>query len=323
MLRPFERSDIDPAAAIWTAACGPDLILSPGFVEHNTRLATGAVQAGRVALQGGQPAGFVLASALPASPCVSPPQLGWIDAVAVSPAFQRQGIGSALLAWAEGWLANQGCTLTRLGGSLRPFAPGLPVELNSTQFFDKRGYHGRAGSAVAWDVAHDLGEYQIPNVIYQLSNVDIRPAQPGQEQALSEFFKHSFPGRWQFEFDEFLREGGRMSDYVLLWTERGVDGFARLTFNDSERPLERFYMHRLPRPWGQLGPIGVSDDCRGKGYGGALLDAGLRRLRERGVRGCVIDWTSLVDFYGKFGFRPYRQYEMLVKTLNASQDEGA
>jgi hypothetical protein len=146
-----------------------------------------------VALQGGQPTGFVLASALPASPHVSPPQFGWIDAVAVSPAFQRQGIGSALLAWAEGWLADQGCAYARLGGSLRPFAPGLPVELNSSLFFDQHGYHGRAGGAVGWDVAHDLSEYQISNLKYPTSNVDIQPAQPGQEEALLEFFKHSFP----------------------------------------------------------------------------------------------------------------------------------
>ena len=39
----------------------------------------------------------------------------------------------------------------------------------------------------------------------------------------------------------------------------------------------------------------------------AVVDAGLRRLRDNGVNGCVIDWTSIVDFYGKFGFEPYRQ----------------
>jgi predicted N-acetyltransferase YhbS len=332
MLRPFAPSDTQHAAAIWTAACGPDLAISPHLVEYNTRPATGAVQAGRIAMQDGQPTGFVLASALPASSHVLPSQLGWIDAVAVSPAFQRQGIGSALLTWAEAWLAEQGCTHARLGGSLRPFTPGLPVELDTGLFFDRRGYQGQAGGSVDWDVAHDLGEYEIPNAKYQtpalptgglwlragasVSNADIRAAQPGQEEAVLEFFNRSFPGRWQFEFLEFVREAGRMSDYMLLWTGRGVDGFARLTFEDSERPIERFHMRHLPRPWGQLGPIGVSDDCRGQGYGGALLDAGLRRLRECSVRGCVIDWTSLVDFYGKFGFKPYRQYAMLLKSLN-------
>ena len=147
MLRPLEPSDFQQAATIWTAACGPDLAISPHFVEYNTRPTTGAIQAGRVVAQDGQPTGFVLVSALPASPDVSPPQFGWIDAVAVSPAFQRQGIGSLLLAWAEAWLVEQGCTHTRLGGSLRPFTPGLPVESDAGVFFDKRGYQGRPRAA--------------------------------------------------------------------------------------------------------------------------------------------------------------------------------
>jgi predicted N-acetyltransferase YhbS len=84
---------------------------------------------------------------------------------------------------------------------------------------------------------------------------------------------------------------------------------------DSAWPIERHYMHRLPRPWGQLGPIGVSRDCRGKGYGTTLLDAGLRCLRDHGVRGCVIDWTGLLEFYARFGFEPYRKYVILLKQL--------
>jgi predicted N-acetyltransferase YhbS len=59
----------------------------------------------------------------------------------------------------------------------------------------------------------------------------------------------------------------------------------------------------------------VSQERRGSGYGGALLDTGLSRLRDAGVAGCVIDWTTLLDFYGKFGFKPFRQYEMLAKVL--------
>jgi predicted N-acetyltransferase YhbS len=99
-----------------------------------------------------------------------------------------------------------------------------------------------------------------------------------------------------------------MADTVLLWSARGVDGCAHLTYEDSLVPLDHFFPYRLPRPWGQMGAIGVSADCRGSGYGAALLDGGLRTLRERGVDGCVIDWTTIVDFYGKFGFKLYREY---------------
>ena len=52
---------------------------------------------------------------------------------------------------------------------------------------------------------------------------------------------------------------------------------------------------------------------RGQGYGSVLLDAGLRRLHDNGVNGCVIDWTGLLDFYGRFGFQPLRAYYQLAK----------
>ncbi len=102
---------------------------------------------------------------------------------------------------------------------------------------------------------------------------------------------------------ELLKAGGRVEDYVLLWSERGVDGCLLVTFEDSLRPLDRFYPHRLPRPWGQLGSVGISADCRGKGYGAVMMDGALRYLQSRGVRGCVIDWLVIVDFYARFGFQ--------------------
>lgn len=143
-------------------------------------------------------------------------------------------------------------------------------------------------------------------------------AQSDDEPALFRFFAREFPGHWRFKFQEFLRASGRTSDWMILTTQRGVDGFAKFCFEDSITPINRVYPWNLPRSWGQLGPIGVSKDVRGKGYGGALLDAALCPLRDQGVRGCVIDWTDLVDFYGKFGFARYREYLILVKSVGQS-----
>ena len=132
-----------------------------------------------------------------------------------------------------------------------------------------------------------------------------------------DFLRREFPGRWRYEFEEFLLGDERLSDYMILWTEQGVDGFCLLTFEDSVRPLDRFFPWALNRPWGQLGSIGVSEHRRGLGLGAVLLDAGLRRLRDAGVDGCVIDWTGLLDFYGKFGFTPYREYVILARQAAA------
>ncbi|MDX9952588.1 MAG: GNAT family N-acetyltransferase [Anaerolineae bacterium] len=302
------------AAALWTAACGPDLAITPAFVAFNTRFTTGVSQAGQLVLEEGQPVGFVLASATTGDPTY---KLGWIDALAVSPAAQRKGYGSALLAWAEIWLDLHGAHQIRSGGSLRPFTPGLLTGPGSTpyEFFARRGY---VEEGIEWDVANDLITYPDPPL--PAGAPILRPVETEADRAaLFDFLSREFPGRWAFECQEFFREGGRPSDWMLLWpvdAEKPA-GFCQITLEDSLRPIERFYPHRLPHPWGQFGPLGVAASARGKGYGAAVVDGAARHLKQLGVRGCIIDWTSLTDFYSKFGFTPYRKYHTLVKELIA------
>jgi predicted N-acetyltransferase YhbS len=164
-------------------------------------------------------------------------------------------------------------------------------------------------------MAANLAHYQPPPTVRPIDGV-VRPARPGDTDELLAFLRREFPGRWRYDVEEALRHARvRFSDFMLLWSERGVDGFCRLTFEDSAHPIERYYPYALPRPWGQLGTVGVSADRRGRGYGAALLDAGLRRLHDNGVNGCVIDWLVIVDFYAKFGFTKYREYRQMYKAL--------
>jgi predicted N-acetyltransferase YhbS len=305
---PADQSQVQAVAAIWTQACGLELAISARFVRYHLAPATGVMRTGRLAVKDGEPVGFVLSSVLRDHPQVMPPQAGWIDALAVRPTNGSQGIGSALLSWGEDWLAGQGCAYTVLGGSIKWCAPGMPASLGTDDFFANRGYGPLPGHERTWDVARTLHDYITPASVRLSRDVRVAPAEPGQEAALREFLQREFPGRWYYEYEEFLREGGQITDYVLLWSARGVDGCAHLTHEDSLAPLDHYFPYRLPRPWGQLGAIGVSADCRGSGYGAGLLDGGLRILRDRGVDGCVIDWTTIVDFYGKFGFKPYREY---------------
>lgn len=305
-----QASHLRTLTELWNTACGDNLAISTRFVEFNTQPVTAGHQSGRIAQVNGQPIGFVLASSL-ADASVNAPQVGWVDALAVTPAAQRQGYGTLLLQWAEEWLATQGCQRATLGCSQRPFVPGLPVELATQGFFET---HGWLRTNTVWDMAANLAHYSVPSTVREIDGI-VRPGQPGDEAALLEFLRREFPGRWRFEFEEFLRNQPRIADYMLLWTERGVDGFCQLTFSDSSRPLDRFFPYQLPRPWGQLGSVGVSADKRGQGYGAAVVDAGLRRLHNNGVNGCVIDWLVIVDFYAKFGFEKSREYTQFGKAL--------
>jgi len=298
---------------IWNTVSHPDYLLNERFLAYNALPFSGEIFGGRLAILNGEPVGFVLACVVKDDSAM---MLGWVSALAVCPAAQRQGIGSLLLGWAEDWLKMQGCKRIRVGGNLRPFAPGLPYAMcENLSFFEKRDYQSPVGQPYEYDIARSLKDYQ--SLYAKPIQADLAPMQPGQESLLLDFLKREYPGRWEFEAREFVKNGGRPQDYLLLRVNNKVEGFCRITLEDSERPIERFYPQRLPRPWGQFGPLGLSKSVRGQGLGGYLIDATALHMQSLGVNGCVIDWTSLVDLYGKFGFNLYNQYVSLYKNTGA------
>lgn len=315
-LDPAKSNHVRAIAEIWNVACGQSLAITEHFAAFNLRPAPGVTQQGWLVVDDNWAQAFVLASFVDGYPTVAAPTHGWIDALVVAPAAQRQGTGSRLLGAAETWLRLHGRTYITVGAGLRPFAPGVPAELDTTPFFVRHGFTDLDSSGepqVAYDLAADLSNYRPPTNLREVPAA-ARPAQRGQEALLLAFLQAEFPGRWHYEAELFLRhDGGRVGDYMLLWTEAGVQGACLLTFPDSVRPIERYYPYSLPKPWGQAGSIGVSAAVRGRGYGSYLLDASLRRLHDNGINGCVIDWTNLLQFYGRFGFQPLRHYAMLTK----------
>lgn len=308
------QSQLQEVANLWNMACGSDLAISPRFIGYNFRPCPGGDQTACLAITNNRVVGFISTSYIN-DHTLAPQQTGWVDAIAVAPDDQREGIGSALIEWAEAWQKSKGTKSLAIGASPLTFVPGVPEELDTKGFFQYHGYGVTPNNVwQEWDVAADLSRYKPPRSVRTIDGI-VRAAQSNDYNALLAFLQKEFPDHWRYEFERYIAEGGRISDYMVLWTERGVDGACMLTFEDSVHPIERYYPYRLPRPWGQLGSIGISADRRGHGYGAALLDAGLRRLHNNGVNGCVIDWTSLLDFYAKFGFTPYRSYLTLFKPL--------
>jgi GNAT superfamily N-acetyltransferase len=311
MLTPFTPACTDEAIRIWNAASHADYSINERLFCYNMIPSTGEVIEGRVAIHNGEVVGFALACAVTNDPSIT---LGWVSAIAVHPSAQRQGIGSELLIWVEGWLKEKGCKRIRIGGNLRPFLPGLPYAMReNTVFFEKRGYQSPSSQLYEYDVARSLKDYQ--PIYAKPAHADLVPMQPGDEHLLFEFLHREYPGRWEFEAREFVKNVGHASEFLLLRINGEIHGFCRLTLSDSERPIERFYPQRLPQPWGQFGPLGLSKAARGHGLGGYLIDAAAVHMQSLGVDGCVVDWTSLVQLYGKFGFSVYNQYVSLFKMI--------
>lgn len=312
-----ELAHIEAIAGLWTGACGPNLATSTRAVKYNLRSLASTATSGNFgvfAWQGEEPVGVVLVE--------SADEMGWVSLLAVLPETQRQGIGLLLLAWAEDALRARGCQTVQIGGSINSFVCGLPTELGPTeldtgQFFARAGY---GASDSVWDVAVNLAAYQSPLEVAEVAGA-VRSAQPNQLDAMQVFAKSEMSS-WDGEvFARFVADFQaadrleRLSDYMILWTERGIDGLCRLNFEDSYRPIERVYPFQLPRPWGAIDQICVSADLGEQGFEGALIDAGLRRLHNNGVNGCIIHASARADRFAEFGFQPSREYIVYKKRL--------
>ena len=292
-------------AGLWNAAMGAEWAVTPRALRYNLRPSAGVLRAGQLAEVDGLPIGFALVERGEGG------AEGSLVALAVDPRYQGRGAGSALLAWALDWLADRGVREVYLGGGARPWIPGLPEDAEQAQeFFLRRGF---AFEEKTWDMACGLQDYDRP-ALSQWPQAEIHPATEADLPALFDLLARDFD-YWLSDYAQFIDDGGRPSDIIVLYAGGALRAFCWTTLEDSARPLERFFPNRLGRPWAQLGSIGTAAADRGLGYAGVMIDYALRRLRDLGVDGCVIDWTVYLDFYAKFGFAPYHAYRMMQKTL--------
>jgi GNAT superfamily N-acetyltransferase len=246
------------------------------------------------------------------------PDLGWISLLAVHPAHQRRGIGRALLERSERYLRDHGRHRVALGGDPDHFVPGVPTAGDAQAFFAAMGYDLRGD---AYDLRRSLLDYTTPpevaSTLAAHPDVEIRPLRSDDAPRLLAFLDDVFPGRWRYTIARFLDRGGPPGDVMGVVRRGAVNGFALLF-----RPRPGWmigpsiaWARSVRGPAGGLGPMGLAPGLRGRGLGLALLDRSVRRLADLGMEEVVIDWTGLLEFYGRLGFTPWRHYRHGEKRL--------
>jgi GNAT superfamily N-acetyltransferase len=223
-------------------------------------------------------------------------------------AYSDEQAGRALLEDAIGAARGEGMKVLHFGADTRHFWPGVPKEMTALQ--DLLAEYGFVANGFAVDLEADLETYETPPHTYaKMGDAQLRACTKADIPLLEEFLHREFPRRWWYDVMQKIRIEENPGCVFAVFVGDSCEGFAITQEDGCRMPIAGGIWYRdLGPKWGSLGPIGVSERVRGRGLGGALLGFGLEGLKARGVRRCIIDWTTLVEFYGKFGFEVNREY---------------
>jgi GNAT superfamily N-acetyltransferase len=305
MKRSFKDADFDRLAAFWNA-CSPDKYWIDGAQLEVNTIESPVFDWGASCIEeaDGEILGFVSvkksASTLYSGPDQDVAHLSIL-------AYCDPHYGVDLMTDVKELLTNRGCTRLQFGQDSRHFFPGCPTDYPAlSSFLTVEGF-AEGGECV--DLERSLLDY---TNIYPIPEGDeFRVVAEKDLPALIEFFDREFPLRWKYDTMTKVEIEGPSCVFGLFHCDR-VDGFALIQNSTNKAPIGGAVWHAsMGKNWGALGPIGVAKELRGRGSGNALLGSALECLRDRGVDQCIIDWTGLVDFYGKHGFIPTRRYKSM------------
>lgn len=212
-------------------------------------------------------------------------------------------------------LKNRGIQKLIFGQDSLHIFPGCPVDHPVLMdFLVQNGFEFQSDQV---DLERDMSSYVVPAGVLDplVEPYSVRECSPEDLPALMAFFEAEFAGRWKYDITTKWNLNGPET-VIGLFEGLVCHGFALLQQDGCILPIGGAVWKRALGPgWGSLGPIGISKSVRGKGLGDALLGRSLEILRDRGAKRSIIDWTTLIDFYGKHGFTPDRKYKALVKPL--------
>lgn len=309
---PLSEIPVSEIVALWSEEIGGRFPMSAALWNQNTVKEPNMLEGGSLAVvREGKLCGFIAAKRYIETLDVHMPvDVGWIQCLLIRTSARNEGIGSELLKQAEQALLEAGVDEIRLGRDPWHYFPGVPLEDGAAiGWFEKRGY-------VKGGVETDLIKNVRDGELYELTNPSGHYRLLAEEDipSLLQFLDRVFPGRWHYEALHYELIGGTGREFMGFFMDGELQGFCRL--NDPGSPVIAQNVYWSPLVEGRMGgigPLGIDRGIRGHHFGIDLVKAAANELITRGMTDIVIDWTQLIDFYGKLGFTPWKQYQSMAK----------
>ncbi|HET7028199.1 MAG TPA: GNAT family N-acetyltransferase [Candidatus Limnocylindrales bacterium] len=316
VIRPVAPADLEAVLVLWRDAMGDHYPLTLDVLsmvlERNPSMRSGdalvAVDAGSGRTLG---FGYLTLQRLPDEQLENFRDRAHLQAIVVDPAHRRLGIGRALAGRLAEVARREGRILVEAGSGFFYLWPGIPTDLEGAEAFARAV--GLEPASVSFDLRGDVGGIEIgPADRHSLATAGLRVDRAAADDIdqLLEYLYREFGGEWWHDIRWLLAEGLDPAALVVLRTAAGeIVGHARI-HRPTDRPIAPpLFWSGLRGPnAGGLGPIGVAASIRGRGLGHALLVAALAELRVAGLSDVVIDFTTLLDFYGPVGFQPWMTF---------------
>ncbi|KAK6344211.1 hypothetical protein TWF696_007853 [Orbilia brochopaga] len=241
--------------------------------------------------------------------------VGSLAILMVDPEFRNRGIGLALHDEAFQYMrAHPEIDNAQLGSIFPRFFPGLPEEMppGDQEWFVRRGW--MMEDTYIFDLYLDIDKWRQPEDVFgPLSNQGITfgACSPAVFEDLIQFEdKHfsTYPG-WVEKY-RALKDTDDIADAVLAFSNNSIVGAALVFSGVGNNQISRDI------PWprvigdrvGGLACVGMGPEYRGRGVGAGLVCAALLELKNRGLAGCFVDWSTDRQVYESLGFETYGKY---------------
>ncbi|MBE3599081.1 MAG: GNAT family N-acetyltransferase [Limnochordaceae bacterium] len=298
---------VDQLAALWEEAVPgerlPEEVLRERLLEdpdcdlslwlaarHGGRLVGAAVGVVRPDPAGGKPAGYV-------------------QFLAVTPAFRRQKVASRLLDELERRLVSKGVRAIRAFDSAPSYLwPGIDVQFTPALcLFERRGYALRSYEFnMKVDLIRPLAappEKERRQALEQ-AGIAVRRLRPEDEASLGDWMLRTWGPHWAYEVGVALRRQPP-AGFVAVQDGQWI-GFA---VYDSGRP-------------GWFGPMGVEPRWQGTGLGIELCVRCFEDMAQRGYTEAQIAWAGPRCFYArKLGASISRVFARMEKVVDVADEE--